>query len=110
MNVIIYTTDFEPITVIDLPRSVLDKIEQQGGIKLSLGLPENNPPICTLVMLTVRWVNGEEKHILVTRDEETALLLKPDWLPGQRGVYNMLYNHIKQLTKRLTNFTKDDDA
>jgi hypothetical protein len=110
VNVIIYTTDFEPITVIDLPRTVLDKAEQQGGIKLSLGSAEDSAPICTLVMLRVRWVNGEEKPILVTRDEETALLLKPDWLPGQRSVYNMLYNHIKQLTKRLTNFTKDDDA
>jgi hypothetical protein len=110
VNVIIYTTDFEPITVVDLPRSVLDKAEKQGGIKLSLGPIEANAPICTLVMITVRWVNGEEKPILVTRDEETALLLKPDWLPGQRNVYNMLYNHIKRLTKRLTNFTKDDDA
>jgi hypothetical protein len=110
VNVIIYTTDFEPITIVDLPRSVLDKAEQQGGIKLSLGPTEADSPVCTLVMIKVRWVNGEEKPILVTRDEETALLLKPDWLPGQRGVYNMLYNHIKQLTKRLTNFTKDDDA
>ena len=116
MNVIIYTTDFEPITVVDLPKSVLDKVERQGGVKLALGPPEDeegrsiDPPICTLVMCKLKWFNGEEKVVLVTKDEETALLLKPDWLPGQRGVYNLLYTHIKQLTKRLMNLTKDDDA
>lgn len=116
MNVIIYTTDFEPITAVDLPKSVLDKIEKQGGAKLALGPLQDehgnsaDPPICTIVMCKLRWFNGEEKVVLVTKDEESALLLKPDWLPGQRGVYNMLYTHIKQLTKRLINLTKDDDA
>jgi hypothetical protein len=114
VNVIIYTTDFEPITVVDLPKSVLDKIERQGGAKLALGPPEDdegkpaNPPICTIVMCKLRWFNGEEKVVLVTKDEESALLLKPEWLPGQRGVYNLLYNHIKKLTKQLIN--RDDNA
>jgi hypothetical protein len=110
MNVIIYTTEFEPITVVDLPRSVLDKLEQQGGIKLALGHDAETSPVCVLVLLKVRWLNGEEKPILVTKDEETALLLKPDWLPGQRGIYNLLYNHIKKLTKRLGNLYGDDSA
>jgi len=110
VNVIIYTTDFEPITVIDLPRTVLDKVEQQGGIKLALGHDAETSPVCVLVLLKVRWPNGEEKPILVTKDEEIALLLKPEWLPGQRGVYNLLYNHIKHLTKRLTKLYGDDSA
>ena len=114
MNVIIYTTDFEPITAIDLPRAILDKVEQNGGVKLALG-PEKddagnpaNPPICTLIMCKIRWFNGEEKVVLLTKDEENALLLKPDWLPGQRGLYNLLYNQIKSLTKRLINLTRND--
>jgi hypothetical protein len=114
VNVVIYTKDFEPITVVDLPRTVLDKVEQTGGIRLALG-PEKddegnptNPPICTIVMCKIRWFNGEDKPILVTKDEETALMLKPDWLPGQRGVYNLLYNHIKKLTKQLIN--RDNNA
>jgi hypothetical protein len=109
VNVVIYTTDFEPITVVDLPKTVLDRIEQNGGIRLALG-PEKddegnpaNPPICTVVMCKIHWFNNEEKPILVTKDEENALLLKPEWLPGQRGVYNLLYNHIKNLTKQLIN-------
>jgi len=111
VNVVVYTTDFEPITVIDLPRQVLDKIEQTGGIKLALGSGETDiadMPKCTLIMCKIRWYNGEEKVILVTKDEELALQLKPDWLPGQRGIYNLLYNQIKTLTKRLINLTKND--
>jgi hypothetical protein len=111
VNVVVYTTDFEPITVIDLPRTVLDKIEQTGGVKLALGSGETdvaNMPKCVLIMCKIKWFNGEEKVILVTRDEESALLLKPDWLPGQRGVYNMLYTQIKTLTKRLINLTRND--
>ena len=115
MNVIIYSTDFEPITVADIPKYVLDKAERQGGVKLSLGPLEDehgnpaNPPICTLVLCKLRWFNGEEKVVLVTKDEEAALLLKPDWLPGQRSIYNLLYTHIKRLTKQLTNLSKDED-
>ena len=112
MNVVIYTTDFEPITVVDLPRTVLDKIEQTGGVNLALGSGETdvaNMPKCALIMCKVKWFNGEEKPILVTRNEENALLLKPDWLPGQRGVYNMLYTEIKALTKRLINLNGNSD-
>jgi hypothetical protein len=114
VNVVIYTTDFEPITVIDLPKQVLDKIEQTGGVRLALGSETDEegkiiiPTCCTLVMYKIRWPNGEEKPILVTKDEELALLLKPDWLPGQRGIYNLLYNHIKDLTKQLIN--RNDSA
>lgn len=116
MNVVIYTTDFEPITVVDLPRTALDKLEQTGGIRLALGPDKDEsgksitPPICTVIMCKLRWFNGEEKPILVTKDEESALLLKPDWLPGQRGVYNLLYNHIKNLTKQLINLNGNSDA
>lgn len=114
MNVVIYTTDFEPITVVDLPRTALDKLEQTGGLRLALGPDKDEggntiiPPMCTIIMCKVRWFNGEEKPILVTKDETNALLLKPDWLPGQRGTYNLLYNHIKNLTKQLIN--RNDSA
>jgi len=114
VNVVIYTTDFEPITVIDLPRTVLDKIEQTGGVRLALGSDKDEsgntitPQMCTITLVKLRWFNGEEKPILVTKDEELALLLKPDWLPGQRGLYNLLYNHIKNLTKQLIN--RNDSA
>ena len=58
MNVVIYTTDFEPITVIDLPRQVLDKLEQNGGIRLALGPDKDEdgkaitPPICTVITVS----------------------------------------------------------
>lgn len=113
MNVIIYSTDFEPITVVDLPQSVLDSIEKKGGVTLSLGPTHDElgeplkPPMCTIHCAAIKWPDGTHKTILLTKNEEVALMLKPDWLPGQRGTYNLYYNHIKELTNRLIKLTRD---
>lgn len=113
MNVILYSKDFEPITVVDLPKSVLDSIEKKGGVTLSLGPTHDelgeplNPPLCTLRHAAIKWADGSHKTILLTKDEEVALMLKPDWLPGQRGTHNLYYNHIKELTNRVIKLTRD---
>ena len=97
MNVILYTTDFEPITVVDLPMWMLDHIDRYGGCTVSVKRPINNkfieqvaigtvevPECVTIRQAKLRWMDGSIKTILVTEDEELALSLKPEWLPGQR--------------------------
>ena len=36
MNIVLYTQDFEPITVIDLPMWLLDKIDSEGYVKVAV--------------------------------------------------------------------------
>lgn len=103
MNVVLYTMDFEPITVIDLPMWMLDHIEKTGGCKVAIKRPVTTDFIERIAIGTVegsesvtirqarlRWMDGSIKTILVTEDDELALTLKPEWLPGQRlQVQNM---------------------
>ena len=97
MNVILYTLDFEPITVVDLPMWMLDHIEKTGGCKVAIKRPITTdfvekvavgtiegPECVTIRQARLHWPDGSTKSILVTEDEELALTLKPEWLPGQR--------------------------
>jgi len=36
MNIVLYTQDFEPITVIDLPMWLLDKVDSEGYVKVAV--------------------------------------------------------------------------
>jgi len=103
MNVVIYTKDFEPINVIDLPLSLLDDMERKGGVKLAIPALNNDGSIvtCTLLLKNLRWMDGTTKPILITLDEEVALVLKPNWLPGQRATVNSYEECIQTLIKRL---------
>lgn len=103
MNVVLYTTDFEPITVVDLPMWMLDHLERYGGVQVAIKRPVTadfiervavgtveGPECVTIRQARLRWADGTVKTILVTEDEELALTLKPEWLPGQRlQVQNM---------------------
>jgi len=97
MNVILYTTDFEPITVVDLPMWMLDHLERYGGVKVAIKRPitadfvekvavgtVEGPECVTIRQARLRWADGSVKTILVTEDDVLALTLKPEWLPGQR--------------------------
>ena len=97
MNVVLYTTDFEPITIVDLPMWMLEHVERYGGCKVAIKRPVTadfiervavgtveGPECVTIRQLKLRWVDGSVKTILITEDEELALTLKPEWLPGQR--------------------------
>lgn len=99
MNVVIYTGDFEPITVLDLPVWLLDVLEQVGVARVAVAEPPKvttaedpvnsyGPKIVTIYCERLRWKDGTTKPILVTPDEELALLLRPEWLPGQRQAIN----------------------
>ena len=108
MNVVLYTKDFEPITVLDLPLWLIEEMEKRGGVKLAVQEPltletlnadpsiMHQPKVCTL-----KWMDGTQKSIVITPDEELALILKPDWLPGQRAVHNQYVKRVKWLTDRL---------
>ena len=108
MNVIIYTKDFEPITVIDLPLDILEAAERDGSIGLAL---RNNiksdetlrlPHIIKVNCYKIVWFDGTLKPILVTNEEEDALKLKPEWLVGQRAVVKAYERTLKILTDKLT--------
>jgi hypothetical protein len=95
--------DFEPITVIDLPMWMLEHVERYGGVKVAIKRPVTQdfiekvavgtvegPECVTIQQANLRWHDGTTKPILITKDEELALTLKPEWLPGQRlQVQNM---------------------
>jgi len=96
MNIVLYTHDFEPITVIDLPMWLLDALERDGSVKVAVKRPitpdfvekvavgsVEGPETVTIEAKRLRWHDGNIKPIYVTKDEVLALTLKPEWLPGQ---------------------------
>lgn len=112
MNVVIYTEDFEPITVIDLPVWLLEQMEKQGAVRVAVMRPPQlapaelpgdfeAPPIVTIYCEKLRWKDGTTKPILITYDEELAMSLRPEWLPGQRGAINSYKQVIRGLTDQL---------
>jgi hypothetical protein len=98
MNVVLYTHDFEAITVVDLPRWLLDRAEQQGAIKIAVRGGEN-PATITVYAKKILWHDGTIKSILVTSDEVPALTLRPTWLPGQ----TQAVQSTEKLLRRLHN-------
>jgi len=101
VNVVIYTADFEPITIIDLPIKYIDMLHDRGHIRLAIMDPPKSmatsDPVSeamvefkTVALRSerMRWIDGSMKSILVTDDDELALLLRPSWLPGQQRMIN----------------------
>lgn len=95
MRAVLYATDFEPITIIDLPPTVLHYIAVHQQVNLAVMEPVKfESPDDEHEPLKIRHVNiraerikrGEhEAWMLFTADEESALLLKAAFLPGQVG-------------------------
>lgn len=115
MNVVLYTQDFEPITVLDLPLWLLDQLERVGAVRVAVVRPLSmhsvrepdslvmHPynDVVTIYCEKLRWRDGRTKPVLVTPDETLALLLKPEWLPGQRQAINAYKQTIRSLTDQL---------
>ena len=116
MNVVLYTEDFEPITVLDLPLWLLEKLEKQGQVQvqvqdpvdvrnLALSEPVNKlkaPRVVTIRCEKLHWKGKFVKSVLITPNEELALILRPDWLPGQRAAVNDYKATISFLANKLT--------
>lgn len=108
MNIIIYSEDFEAITSVDLPISVIDSAEQRGGITLALNKSDGPTALINVSCHRIIWIDGSIKSVLVTKDEELALLLKPDWLVGQKAVIGAYQRTLKILTDKLKKFRPED--
>jgi hypothetical protein len=116
MNVVLYTIDLEPITILDLPVWLLEQLEKEGAIRIAVLKPpgwtgevNSQTPIdkiggvdtVTVYCERLRWRDNTLKFILITPDEELALSLKPEWLPGQRASIQGYQQAIQHLTQQL---------
>lgn len=98
MRTVIYSQDFEPITVVDLPVMPEQIFRYMGGRVRLMAIPplseyerytecdvsEISYRVVTLTMESLRWKGGSFKWVFIADCDETALLLEPDFLPGQR--------------------------
>jgi hypothetical protein len=115
MNVVLYTQEFEPITVLDLPHWLLEQLERQGSVRVAVLRPVQfaqldtqvpvgsveGPQVVTIYCEKLRWRDGSLKPILVTNDEELALTLRPHWLPGQVATVQSYQKAVRHLTEQL---------
>lgn len=111
MNVVLYTTEFEPITILELPVWLLEQLEQMGAIRVAVAptqemLLENpdlmfKPQTVSIFCERLKWHDGSTKTILITPDEEIALILRPNWLPGQTASVQGYRAVIRNLTEQL---------
>ena len=97
MRVVIYATDFEPITVVELSDFAMKHLEKHGRVPLAISLPPilvpstlNGTPDRYDSWQVNIWAerlnfHGNNHLMLFTRDEESALLLKATFLAGQRS-------------------------
>lgn len=120
MRVVLYTKDMEPITIIEMPLWLLEQLERVGMVKVAvrepkekllMADPQDLHPTETLNIYCekLRWRDGSVKPIVVVDDDELALALKPEWLPGQVQAINWYEGIIRQLIGELeTKFKKRD--
>ena len=115
MNVILYTEDFEPIIPIDLPLWLLERLEQEGAVRVAVNKPRGfkggkipvgtvgneDMPTVRIRYEKMRWHDGTLKTILVTPDEELALTLTPEWLPGQRAPIQLYLQTVRKMHDEL---------
>ena len=115
MNVILYTEDFEPIIPIDLPLWLLERLEQEGAVRVAVNKPQGfkgekipvgtvgneDMPTVRIRYEKLRWHDGSLKTILVTPDEELALTLTPEWLPGQRAPIQLYLETVRKMHDEL---------
>lgn len=95
MRVVLYTDDMEPITVIELTKFAYDYLVMYGRVRLPVVMPPNytafnpeekiafeNDRIVEIFSET--FIRKSQQHMMLfTRNEESALLLKCAFLPGQ---------------------------
>ena len=119
MNVVLYTPDLEPITILELPFWLLEQLEKQGAVRIAVlkpprwvqngeGVTFDMPETVTVYAERLRWRDGTTKIILVTPDDELALTLKPEWLPGQRAAVQGYQKAIRHLTDQLIKAMRKD--
>ena len=95
MQVVLYTSDMQPITVLDLNLSAIEFIRRNGCMRFAVHSPLRVTPfqesvtemysLRTVTILMDHFYNsrGMRHEILYTHDEESALIMKSAFLPGQ---------------------------
>lgn len=111
MNVVLYTTGFEPLTVLELPIDILEKMEVEGALKILVAKPPKSlsqgtltfpmPETITIYCQKMRWLDDSIKTILFTEDEELALAIKPGWLAGQLSSVQHYKATVKHLNEQI---------
>lgn len=95
MRAVLYTYDFEPITVIDVPEWAGEYLERYQCLsipvierRLSVILADASEiPVHTVRIECQKLCRRGITHwMLFTQDEESALLLRATFLPGQRSL------------------------
>lgn len=95
MNTVIYTHDFQPITVIDIPLFLLETFHFRKHFQIPIYKEAAFVSRCNTVdrisvyesveltcELFIR--NGNKTYMVFTKNEEGALLLSSIFLPGQQ--------------------------
>lgn len=95
---VLYTHDMEPITILPMSPAMERYLDTQGFVRVAvmrgrdLASWERTIPVSGLyrpmeVLITQEWFQRRNlRHrFLFTDNEEAALLLRPDFLPGQRS-------------------------
>ncbi len=114
MNVVLYTRDMEPITVIDLPLWALEFAQRMGRVRIEAADPVDMNQLMPgqrVDSLRFHIVTLEFHRLLLSRDRESwivtvdddvlALKLRPSWLPGQRAKINQYESETKKLAGML---------
>jgi len=95
MRVVLYTEDLEPITVLDLPSSAMQRLTDGGRWRVAVfqpfrlsSIPTRQTPVKEEMKIVEIWAEkfvrkGREQFFLFTRDEVAALMLRSTLLPGQ---------------------------
>lgn len=125
MRAILYTHDMEPITALTIEGWMGEYLEKNGQVNLAvLETPRFNAappdatvpqPLCRTVCITaeVFRYRGQRHLMLFTRDEESAMLLRSVFLPGQRLALReaedkaMAEGMLRGLTVALRGFKED---
>lgn len=111
MRIVIYTRDFEPITVIDLPMWAVEQLHEQRTLLVAVLMPiryfeghypdmGENLTVC-LTVERIKWIDRSPRNVIVAEDDTMALKLKPSWLPGQQAAINAYEDMNRALANAL---------
>lgn len=113
MNIVLYTRDFEAITIIDVPMWAIDRMGTRDRIRIPIqsappnySVDHSSPVVwqfmyAEIYMERMKWIDGSMKNIFITDSDELALLLKPAWLPGQQGEINKMVKTQQMLLETI---------
>ncbi len=121
MNVVLYTWDMEPITIIDLPIWALQHGEKEGTVNVEVmedipTAPYEIDPDTAPTFFRARAVclefhrlympGGRTSWLITVHDDVLALKLRPAWLPGQRAKINDYERTTRELASMLVSALK----